>query len=141
MTLWLVYLNCLPISTSWCKKVYALHYIPLLKPHKHWAAWEKSKFESIQLFSLDFYLFTLLIFLSICKWQLNEHFLFTTIIKFCLIYSLHFLHDNQNPSVFPVERSSIHLFKIHILAAFRYNKLFWHFLSFDFTNATTDGNT
>ena len=49
--------------------------------------------------------FTLFIFLSICKWKLNQNFfLNTVIIIFCLICSLNILHSNEN-SCFSVEGS------------------------------------
>ena len=53
------------------KKLSLLKKSFLLKPHKQ---------RSLnQFFLLDLFLFTLLIFLLICKWQLNEHWLFLTL--------------------------------------------------------------
>ena len=65
-------------------------------------------------------------------------------IMFCLIFSLHIPHGNQNPSFFPVEGSvSIKISvstKIHISKIFHYKKLFWHFFSCDCTIVMADVN-
>ena len=72
LTTELLYLELPTISASCGVKRY-MHYIRFLLTKTH-------KQRSLnQFFLLDLFLFTLLIFLSICKWQLNEHLLFLTL--------------------------------------------------------------
>ena len=72
LTIKLLYLELPTISASCGVKRY-MHYIRFLLTKTH-------KQRSLnQFFLLDLFLFTLLIFLSICKWQLNEHLLFLTL--------------------------------------------------------------
>ena len=66
------------LSLFWGKKnsiMYTIEHPLLLKPHKHEAACEKPKFESV--FSLWIF-FNIINFLSIWKWQLNKKLLFLT---------------------------------------------------------------
>ena len=63
----------LPTISAFCGVKIYMHYIIFLLTKTH-------KQRSLnQFFLLDLFLFTLLIFLSICKWQLNEHLLFLTL--------------------------------------------------------------
>ena len=72
LTTELHYLELPTISASCGVKRY-MHYIRFLLTKTH-------KQRSLnQFFLLDLFLFTILIFLSICKWQLNEHLLFLTL--------------------------------------------------------------
>ena len=67
------YLELPTISASCGVKIY-MHYIRFLLTKTH-------KQRSLnQFFLLDLFLFALLIFLSIFKWQLNEHLLFLTLL-------------------------------------------------------------
>ena len=72
LTTELNYLELPTISASCCVKRY-MHYIRFLLT-------KTRKQRSLnQFFLLGLFLFTLLIFLSICKWQLNDHLLFLTL--------------------------------------------------------------
>ena len=112
----------------WCKKIYTLHKI-LTKTHKQ---------RSLdQCFLLDLFWFTLLILLSIYKWQLNEYLLNNILFEVLLKYF------SSNPIILSCARHSIHLFKIQISAAFHctvisHTKIIWTFFSCDFTIATAD---
>ena len=107
----------------------------------------RKKFESVFLLGSSF---TLLIFLSICKSQLNENVLFfnTAITIFYLICSLNIPHSNQNPSLVPVERSvSIYSkfilwqhFNISFMMTIVTQKYFLYFFSCNFTIVTGNGN-
>ena len=73
----------------------------MLKPYEHLAAWKKSKFGSVFLLNL------LLHYWFFINLQMLTGFAFlkTSIIIFCLIYSLNIPYRNQNASFFLVECS------------------------------------
>ena len=79
-------------SLLWCSNIYAQHKIP-----SYWNLINKVWINFSNICIIDF--------LSICKWQLNEYLIFLTLPFlniFCLMYSLHIPHNNQNRSFFPV---------------------------------------
>ena len=79
----------------------------LLKPDKHCAAWEKSKFKSVFLLDLLLHYWFFIDMEMPTEWKFA--FLKAAIIIFYLIYSLNVPHSNQNPPFFPFERVSINL--------------------------------
>ena len=88
------------------------------------AVWEKSKFESVILIDLFLHYWFFINLQMSTEWEFT--FLNTTLIVFCLIYSLHIPHSNQNPSFFPAEGSvsisSKLTFRRHFTIVYCYSK-------------------